>query len=171
MLTPTYRASIGAAILIWTYPRASAIGSRFASVSPGRSSWSHCAARRSRRRRVDLLDRMVTARSNQPELALSSQPRHLSPLRARGIGVADQLNLLGYGAAIFTTASFVPQAVKIKISRDTQSISVWMYAMFTTGVALWLVYGLMLRSPPIILANSITFILSSAILFMKLKNR
>jgi MtN3 and saliva related transmembrane protein len=85
--------------------------------------------------------------------------------------VVDQLELLGYGAAVFTTASFIPQAVKIMSSRDTQSISVWMYAMFTTGVALWLIYGLMLRSPPIILANAITFVLSSAILFMKLKNR
>lgn len=85
--------------------------------------------------------------------------------------MADHADLLGYGAAIFTTASFVPQAIKIMISRDTQSISVWMYAMFSTGVALWLIYGLILRSPPIILANSITFVLSSAILVMKLRSR
>jgi MtN3 and saliva related transmembrane protein len=45
-----------------------------------------------------------------------------------------------------------------------------MYAMFTTGVALWLVYGLTLRAPPIILANAVTLLLSGTILILKLKN-
>jgi MtN3 and saliva related transmembrane protein len=64
----------------------------------------------------------------------------------------------------------VPQAVKILVSHDTRSISLSMYAMFTTGVALWLVYGLTLRALPIILANAVTLLLSGTILILKLKN-
>jgi len=44
-----------------------------------------------------------------------------------------------------------------------------MYAIFTTGVALWLAYGLLLQSWPIIIANSITFLLAGAVLLMKLR--
>jgi MtN3 and saliva related transmembrane protein len=84
--------------------------------------------------------------------------------------VTNNLELVGYAAAIFTTTSFVPQAVKILKNHDTRSISLSMYAMFTMGVALWLVYGLTLRSPPIILANAVTLLLSGTILILKLKN-
>lgn len=84
--------------------------------------------------------------------------------------MANNLDVLGFAAAIFTTSSFVPQAVKILVSHDTRSISLSMYAMFTTGVALWLVYGLTLRALPIILANAVTLLLSGTILILKLKN-
>ena len=84
--------------------------------------------------------------------------------------MANNVELLGFAAAIFTTTSFVPQAVKIVINHDTRSISLWMYAMFTLGVALWLVYGLTLGALPIILANAVTLLLSGTILVLKLKN-
>jgi len=75
----------------------------------------------------------------------------------------------GYLAAILTTSSFVPQAVKTLRSRNTSGISLAMYVIFTTGVALWLVYGIFLDSWPMILANTVTLLLSASILLLKLR--
>jgi MtN3 and saliva related transmembrane protein len=76
---------------------------------------------------------------------------------------------IGAAAATLTTLSFVPQAIKTLRTRDTRGISAWMYATFTAGVALWLVYGLYLHSWPMIVSNIITVILSASILVMKLR--
>jgi MtN3 and saliva related transmembrane protein len=76
---------------------------------------------------------------------------------------------IGYIAAILTTSSFVPQAVKTLRSRNTSGISLAMYVIFTVGVALWLVYGIFLVSWPMILANSVTLLLSVSILLLKLR--
>ena len=76
----------------------------------------------------------------------------------------------GYLAAMLTTLSFVPQAVKTIRSRDTRGLSLGMYVVFTAGVAMWLVYGIALHSIPMILANVVTFLLSATILGLKLKH-
>ena len=78
-------------------------------------------------------------------------------------------DLIGYVAATLTTASFLPQAWKTFRSRDVSGISLGMYALFTTGVALWLAYGLVLGNLPITLANAITLALALAVLVMKLR--
>jgi MtN3 and saliva related transmembrane protein len=80
------------------------------------------------------------------------------------------LDALGYIAATLTTVAFVPQAVKTIRSRDTRSISLSMYATFTVGLVLWFLYGVVLGSRPIILANSITFALAATILALKLRH-
>lgn len=79
--------------------------------------------------------------------------------------------LVGYLAAILTTCSFVPQAWLTFRTRDVSGISLGMYSVFTTGVALWLVYGLLLGAWPIVAANAITLALAVAILVMKLRFR
>lgn len=76
----------------------------------------------------------------------------------------------GYLAATMTTLAFVPQAVKTIRTRDTRSISLGMYVVFTAGIAMWLVYGIALNSMPMILANIVTFLLSATILGLKLKH-
>jgi MtN3 and saliva related transmembrane protein len=76
----------------------------------------------------------------------------------------------GYLAAVMTTLAFVPQAVKTIRTRDTRSISLGMYVVFTIGIAFWLVYGIALHSTPMILSNIVTFLLSATILAMKLKH-
>jgi MtN3 and saliva related transmembrane protein len=75
----------------------------------------------------------------------------------------------GYLAAILTTGSFVPQAIKTIRSRDTRGISLAMYVFFTVGVALWLIYGIALESWPMILANVVTLGLAATILALKLR--
>ena len=79
------------------------------------------------------------------------------------------IDLLGFLAAGITTMSFVPQAVKTIKTKDTSGISLTMYIMFTFGIVLWFIYGIMLDAWPIIFANAITGILAAIILFYKLK--
>ena len=75
----------------------------------------------------------------------------------------------GYVAATLTTLDFVPQALKTLRTRDTRSISLGMYVVFTVGVVFWLVYGFVLDSWPMIIANIVTLGLSATILGMKLR--
>jgi MtN3 and saliva related transmembrane protein len=75
---------------------------------------------------------------------------------------------LGYIAAVLTTVAFVPQAWHSFQTRDVSGISLGMYSVFTVGVLLWLIYGVLLDAWPLILANSITLALASCILLMKL---
>jgi MtN3 and saliva related transmembrane protein len=79
-------------------------------------------------------------------------------------------DLIGYGAALLTTAAFLPQAVKSWNSRDLSGISLSMYSLFTLGVALWLIYGIALQSWPIILANGITLALAGVVLALKISH-
>lgn len=76
---------------------------------------------------------------------------------------------IGYAAAVLTTASFVPQAILTLRTREVSGISAGMYAAFTAGVALWLLYGLSLGAWPIIVANAVTLALASTILVTKLR--
>jgi MtN3 and saliva related transmembrane protein len=81
------------------------------------------------------------------------------------------IETLGYIAAFLTTAAFFPQTIKTIKSRDTASISLAMYVMFTTGIALWLGYAFLIESMPMIIANIITFVLSATILGLKLSEK
>jgi MtN3 and saliva related transmembrane protein len=77
--------------------------------------------------------------------------------------------LIGSLAATLTTVSFIPQVWQVWRTRHTKDISLTMYASFTSGVALWLVYGIQLGAWPIIIANSITLLLAGTVLVLKLR--
>jgi MtN3 and saliva related transmembrane protein len=77
-------------------------------------------------------------------------------------------NLLGYPAAFLTTIAFVPQAWQSWRTRDLSGISLPMYTLFTLGVAFWLGYGLTIGSTPVIVANTITLLLASVVLGLKI---
>ena len=78
-------------------------------------------------------------------------------------------NIIGLMAATLTTIAYIPQAIKIIKTRHTKDLSLLMYIVLTTGIILWLVYGVMLSSLPIILANIVTVILTSIILVLKIR--
>jgi len=81
--------------------------------------------------------------------------------------------LLGYVAAVLTTIAFVPQVTLVYKTKNTSSISLLMFVIFSLGLICWGVYGMLLGQLPIILANGFTLTLSLYILYMKLteKNR
>ena len=76
---------------------------------------------------------------------------------------------IGSIAATLTTTAFIPQAWQVWRTKHTKDISLGMYIIFTCGVAMWLVYGVMMESWPIIIANIITTLLAGAVLAMKLR--
>ena len=76
--------------------------------------------------------------------------------------------ILGLVAGLFTTIAFVPQVIKIWKSKHANDISLAMFSLFSSGVALWIVYGLIIGSLPVILSNAVTLVLALAILFLKL---
>lgn len=75
---------------------------------------------------------------------------------------------IGFISAAFTTIAFIPQVVRVWKTKSARDVSLGMYALFNTGVALWLCYGLLIHSWPVIAANSITLILAGAVMVMKL---
>ena len=78
---------------------------------------------------------------------------------------------IGFIAALLTTGAFVPQAWMTVRTRDTRSISLAMYIVFNIGIALWLAYGVLIDSRPMIWANVITLALAMTILTVKWQNR
>ena len=86
---------------------------------------------------------------------------------------ADIINIemVGFVAAFFTSASFLPQAVMVIRSRNTEGLSLTMYLMFTCGIALWLAYGLFTGAWPLIFANGVTMALAGCILSILVSNK
>jgi MtN3 and saliva related transmembrane protein len=80
-------------------------------------------------------------------------------------------DLVGYFSAFLTTVAFIPQAYHSWKTRDLSGVSLPMYSIFSAGVAGWLVYGLLIVSWPIVIANTITFVLSCVVLWLKLEHR
>lgn len=83
----------------------------------------------------------------------------------------DQITTIGVFAAMFTTASFVPQVVAILRTGNVEGISVTMYSIFTVGIALWLSYGILVQDLPMLLANAITLVLALAVLTLTIRTR
>jgi MtN3 and saliva related transmembrane protein len=81
-----------------------------------------------------------------------------------------QIEVIGYCAAFLTTFAFLPQAIQSWRTRDLSGVSLGMYSLFTTGVGLWLIYGLIIEKWPLILANALTFALALSILLLKLRH-
>ena len=78
------------------------------------------------------------------------------------------INNLGLVAGLLTTIAFVPQLLKTWESKSADDISIGMFSLFIVGVLLWGIYGFEIHSIPVVLANSITFILATSILILKL---
>lgn len=82
----------------------------------------------------------------------------------------DFNEIIGFIAAILTTTAFLPQALHSWKTRDLSGISFNMYLTFTLGVTLWLIYGLLINSMPVIAANIITLPTTLVILSLKIKD-
>lgn len=84
-------------------------------------------------------------------------------------GTPDWITAIGIVAAVLTTTAFAPQVIKAWRSRSTADVSLTMFLMLVTGIALWLAYGLLIGDWPLILANGVTIALAGAILLAKLR--
>lgn len=77
--------------------------------------------------------------------------------------------VLGLVAAILTTSSFLPQALKTIRTKNTSGISLFMYSLFSLGTLMWLIYGWYSDNLPIMVANAVTLIFAVVVLFYKIK--
>lgn len=76
---------------------------------------------------------------------------------------------IGFIAAILTTAAFLPQVIKAHHSHHTKDLSLLMYLFFASGIFLWLIYGIMIGSLPVIIANLVSLFLSLYLVYLKIK--
>ena len=81
--------------------------------------------------------------------------------------MAFNSEIIGLAAATLTTAAFVPQVYKTWKTKSADELSLTMYLVFVTGIMLWLVYGILLNSLSIILANIVTGILVLVLIYFK----
>jgi MtN3 and saliva related transmembrane protein len=81
----------------------------------------------------------------------------------------DTASIIGYFAGAITTIAFVPQVIKIWKTKSTKDISLITFVAFCLGVFLWMIYGIILHSKPVIIANLIGFILGIIIIILKIK--
>lgn len=82
---------------------------------------------------------------------------------------ASTINLIGYAAAAGTTISFLPQLIRVVKLRSARDVSLGMFLIFSAGTVLWLTYGLLSHSWPVVAANGVTLVLSVSILLLKLR--
>ena len=82
----------------------------------------------------------------------------------------DLRELIGYAAGLLATLAFLPQVAKTVRDRSVKDISLGMYVLFCTGVTLWLLYGFLISSWPVIISNFVTLILSGTVLVLKIRH-
>lgn len=76
--------------------------------------------------------------------------------------------MIGYIAAVLTTISLLPQAIKVIIEKKTQSVSLSMYIMQVVGLVLWILHGIFIKDMPLIISSLISVILALIILVYKI---
>ena len=83
--------------------------------------------------------------------------------------VSALVELLGMIAALLTTIAFVPQVLRIYLTKSAEDVSYLMFSIFSTGVLLWLVYGLLIGSAALIAANVVTLALCLTVIVLKVR--
>ena len=79
------------------------------------------------------------------------------------------VDIIGFLGGALTTIALVPQVVKAWKTKQTKDISFLWALTLTAGVFLWLVYGILTNSFPIIIANALTLVLAAIVLALKIK--
>ncbi len=77
--------------------------------------------------------------------------------------------IIGLIAGLLCTAAFLPQVIKIFKTKSAKDLSLATFSIFSLGVFLWLIYGILIKQIPIILTNAMILILALLILAMKIK--
>jgi MtN3 and saliva related transmembrane protein len=81
----------------------------------------------------------------------------------------NNIEIIGFIAAVLTTAAFLPQVYQTWKTKDVSSLSLPMLILFFIGILLWLIYGFLKESLPMIFANSITILSVFLLMFFKMK--
>ena len=82
----------------------------------------------------------------------------------------EPITIIGWSAAVCTTISFLPQAIRTIKTKHTKDIALSMYVLMFVGILLWLSYGILIGDLPIILANIVSAVLAGIVLVLKLRH-
>ncbi len=80
----------------------------------------------------------------------------------------DSITILGLVGGTLTTVSFLPQVFKTWRSRSAKDVSLWMFLILSLGIVMWIIYGFLIDSIPVIAANIVSFVLVFTILMLKI---
>ena len=75
---------------------------------------------------------------------------------------------LGLVAGTLTSIAAIPQVVKTLRTRHARDISIWQPLLLAFGVALWMVYGMLIHDLPLMLANIIPLICNILLVGLKI---
>jgi MtN3 and saliva related transmembrane protein len=78
-------------------------------------------------------------------------------------------DILGYISATLTTIAFLPQIIKTVQTKSAKDVSMGMFVLFTIGVFLWIIYGILTKTYPVLIANAVIFCLALAQIILKIK--
>lgn len=79
------------------------------------------------------------------------------------------IDFLGYVAAFGTTSAFFPQAYKVYRTKKTDDLSIGTFLLMSFGIVMWFIYGYLINSTPMLLANGFSFMMVCYILVMKIR--
>ena len=79
------------------------------------------------------------------------------------------IDILGYISATLTTIAFLPQIIKTVQTKSAKDVSMGMFVLFTIGVFLWIIYGILTKTYPVLIANAVIFCLALAQIILKIK--
>ena len=77
---------------------------------------------------------------------------------------------IGVAAAILTSLSYIPQVRKAWPRGSTKDLSLHMLVVLTSGLLLWVVYGLLKGDLVIVMANCVGAALSGSVLAFKIRD-
>ena len=83
----------------------------------------------------------------------------------------EGIEILGMAAGTISSVTFLPQVIKTWQTKSAKDISLWMFLLVTLSVIMWLVYGILKESIPIIYTNSAVLLMSLIMLYFKWKFR
>lgn len=81
----------------------------------------------------------------------------------------DNIEVIGLIAAVLTTSAFLPQVYKTWKTKDVSALSLPMLILFFVGIVLWFIYGILMDSLSMILANAITIVSAFFLIYFKLR--
>ena len=79
------------------------------------------------------------------------------------------IDLIGFAAGIITMGSAVPQIIESVKTKDMREISLLYLCALATAAVLWMIYGFLITSLPVIITNSVSFIFGIILISLKLK--
>ncbi|WP_242156142.1 SemiSWEET family sugar transporter [Aestuariivivens sediminis] len=81
----------------------------------------------------------------------------------------NDIEIIGFIAAVLATSAFLPQVYKTWITKDVSGLSLPMLFLFFIGIMAWLVYGILKPSLAMIFANGITLMSSFLLIYFKIR--